>query len=379
MISLKNNYIQQLLNLSFYALAFFPLLDYGMSAIIVGVFLFLNLINNGIKPNFTWFFTIFYFYLLFISFLYSDFSSIISRLDSSFFLVIFPIFSSSFKLNKEKFKVFSYIYITVIILKSLLSTIILINNSSFLSGGELPFFSVQFHGTFFSYEVLIAILLTYFYIENSFYRNIILSFLSLVILLFQKKIALLSLLFLLIIQKKIFKRIYLSLIIPFSILFVYFKRDVFSKFYETTSNYLNFTLVGTDKVRLRLYEAGWENFKQAPILGKGVVEHTSFFSHYNLIHLGKWSEHMNTHNYFVFLACSGGIFALLLFLLPYIYSFYKYKFNSKIFIVFLSLSLLFNLTESFLDRYNGTLPFVVFLFLFYKISEINLNNPQNEY
>ncbi|HIP33339.1 MAG TPA: hypothetical protein EYG89_01075 [Bacteroidia bacterium] len=368
------------LDFVFYTLALFPLFDYGLSAIIVGVFLFVNLITNGIKPNNTWYFVVFYVYLIIISLFYSDYYSIYSRLDNSIYLLIFPTLSSSFSLTKNQIKNFTYLFIGAVLIKSSISSVVLLNDITFLSGGELPILGVDFHATFFSYEILIAMILSYYIIENTLYKNIILIFLSIVVILFQKKIALISLMFLLIVQLKVIKKKYLPLILPFSVLFIFLNKEFFKKLYETASSYLNYTLVGTDKVRLRLFEAGWQNFIEAPYVGKGVVKHTAFFSEYNLIHLGKWSQHMNTHNYFLFLACSGGILALILFFTPYILSFTRKIESSKMFIAFLAVTLIFNTTESTLDRYNGVIPFVVFCFILANTHKnILLTNKNNGY
>ena len=86
---------------------------------------------------------------------------------------------------------------------------------------------------------------------------------------------------------------------------------------------LKYNLIGEDRVRLRLMEAGWYNFLEAPYFGKGAVEHTSFFYEYNLKHLGVWAQNSNTHNYFLFVLCSGGIFALILFIFPFLYNYFK--------------------------------------------------------
>lgn len=345
-------------------IAFFPLLDYGISAILLVLFILSNFIINGLKVTSLWFFSAFFIYLFIISLFSSSFQDTTDRLSNSFVLIAMPVFLSSIKTKKSDLLKFVNIYIGVIAFKSVICLTLLFKNKSFITGSDIQVLSTEFHGTYFSYEVIIGILLVYYLIESK-YKMIFLVFLSITIILFQKKIALLVLLLFWIFHTKKNKQYYSLLLIPIGTLILYFKTGYFEKIKLLIDKSLNFNLVGEDRVRMRLLEAGWYNFIEAPYFGKGVVEHTKFFSEYNLIHLGAWSQDYNTHNYFLFILCSGGVFALILFMWPYIYFLIKTVKNCKVFFMFLIITLFFNFTESFLDRYNGALPFALFCIVFF--------------
>lgn len=359
-------YKENLLYGLFYLLSLFPLLDYGISAVLLYSFLVVNLLVNGIKIDSSWFFIGFFIYLFGITLVYSSFYETYKELSHSISIITIPICASSFKINKEKVKIFTFLYIGCILLKSIICIFLLFDDWNFLGGGTIPFLSVDFHATYFSYEVIIALVLVDYFLEKRG-RLVLLIFLSVVVVIFQKKIAFLTLVLFWVMHIKNSKHLLGLLLIPLCALIFYFKGGVFNKFHETVNKYLDFSLVGTDKVRLKLLEAGWSNFKEAPFFGKGAVEHKIFFSQYNLSNLGPWASDYDTHNYFLFIVCSGGLLALILFIFAFIYFLIKSYNLTKPFFHFLIITLIFNLTESVLIRYSGALTFSVFCFLFYKI------------
>jgi O-antigen ligase len=358
----------------FYLVATFPLLDYGISAILLGSLLAVNLFVNGIKFNALWYFSIFLVYLLFISFYFSGVDDSIKRLSNSMLLLVTPIFLSSFQLNIKILNIFARVYISAIVLKSLICLFLLLRDKSFLFGTDIPLLSIEFHATYFSYEVFVAMLLIFYLLEDK-RKMVLLIFLSIIIVLFQKKIAFVILFLCWIFYVKKSRQYYTLLVIPFLGLLFYIKSDFFEKIKIITEAALKFNLIGEDRVRLRLMEAVWYNFQEAPIFGKGAVAHTTFFYEYNLKHLGVWAQNYNTHNYFLFVLCSGGIFALILFIFPFLYSIIKYHKTSLVYAIFLIITMLLNLTESVLDRYNGVIIFVVFNFIFFSYYRlINYNS-----
>jgi hypothetical protein len=360
----------------FYLTAIFPLLDYGISAIILGAFLVLNLVVNGLKISPIWFFSLFFIYILLISFYYSGIEDSMKRLSKSMLLLVTPIVLSSFKMNIKILKNFTKVYIWSILLKSLLCLFLLVRDKSFIDGRDIPILSIEFHATYFSYEVMIAILLIYFFIENR-KKILLLIFLSITVIVFQKKIALIVLLLFWIYHIKKSKQYFTLLLIPICAFVFYIKSDFFTKIKILTEAALKGNLMGEDRVRLRLMEAAWHNFNEAPYFGKGAVEHTLYFFEYNLKHLGIWAQDYNTHNYFLFVLCSGGILGLLLFIFPFLYSLIKYSKASQVYAIFLVTTMFYNFTESHLDRYNGVLPFVIFNFVFFSYYDIiNINQKQ---
>tara|TARA_B110000902_G_scaffold14773_1_gene17519 strand:- start:5571 stop:6704 length:1134 start_codon:yes stop_codon:yes gene_type:complete len=355
----------KILDFLFYLLATFTLLDYGISSLLISLLLLLNLIVNGIKVSLIWFFGLYFIYLLLISIYFSGFEDSVSRLSSSFLLFFIPVFLSSFKIDMKKLKNFAKIYVFSILLKSLICLLLLFFDKKFIQGGSIPLLNVDVHGTFFSYEIMIAILLVYHLIQNK-YKIIALVFLSLIIILFQKKIALFILALFWVFHMRKNKQYLTLTIISLGTLFVFYKTSYLEKIRLLINTSLNFNLVGEDRVRIRLFKAGWQNFMEAPILGKGAVKHTLFYSEYNLTNLGAWAQNYNTHNYFLFVLCSGGILAFLFFLSPYAYFIIKTFKKSKPFFIFLIITLIFNLTESLLDRYNGVITFSIFCLFFYE-------------
>ena len=356
----------KILDFLFYLLATFPLLDYGISSILVSVLLLFNLIVNGLKASFIWMFGLYIIYLLLLSFYFSGLQESMSRLSNSFLLFLTPIFLSSFKFDIGNLQKFAKIYVLSILLKSIICLFLLFSDKTFIQGGSIPFIGVDVHGTFFSYEIMIAILLVYHLLQSK-YKIVLLIFLSLTIILFQKKIALFVLVLFWIFHTKINKKNLVLFIISLGTLIVFYKTSYLEKIRLLINTSLNFNLVGEDRIRIRLLKAGWENFIEAPIFGKGTVEHTLFYSEYNLTHLGTWSQNYNTHNYFLFVLCSGGIFAFILFILPYLYFMIKTIKRSNFFLTFLIITLVFNLTESLIDRYSGVITFSVFCLFFHEL------------
>ena len=356
----KNDFLTHL----FYLIAFFPLLDYGISASLLGFFIVTNLFINGIRITSIWLFSAFFFYLCFISLLNSSFHETVGRLSSSFLLIIAPITISSIKFKTRSLRKFSRIYVGVIVFKSIICLVLISLNNNFVMGGEIPVLNIQVHGTYFSYEILCATLLVHYFIESK-HKMILLVFLTIVIVLFQKKIALIAIILFWTFHIKKNKRSYLLLLIPIVTLILYFKTEHLEKIKRLINTSSKLNLVGEDRVRIKLLEAGWQNFIEAPYFGKGVVEHTLFFSEYNLNYLGNWAEHMNTHNYFLFVLCSGGLLAFFLFICPYFYFMIKTFKRCKVFFIFLLITLLINLTESLFDRYSGAITFVLFSFIFH--------------
>lgn len=356
---------KDILHLVFYMLAAFPLLDYGISAILLGAFVIINLYVNGVRITSLWFFIAFFLYLLIISFVFSGFYETSDRLSNSYVLIVIPILISSIDLKNKELIKFSNTYITVIVFKCLVCLLLFFIDKSFFTGADIPFLSTEFHATYFSYEVIIAVLLVYYLFKNK-YKNFLLIFFSIVIILFQKKIAILALILFWIFHIKRFIKNHILLLIPIIPIIIYIKTNYLAKIKLLINTSLKFNLLGEDRVRLRLLEACWYNFVEAPFFGKGVVEHTKFFSEYNLKHLGVWSQDYNTHNYFLFVLCSGGVIALFFFLFPYLFFIKKSIKKCKIFLFFLIISMIFNLTESLLDRYNGALTFALFSLFFFK-------------
>jgi hypothetical protein len=263
------------LNSSFFLIALFPLLNYGISPLFLGCFMIASLFINGTKPNTLWCFSLFYVYILLLSFCYSGFNESMDRLSRSFLLLAFPLTMSSIKLNTNELQLFFKTYVGIIVFKSTICIILIILDKDFIYGSEIPILGTEIHGTFFSYEILIAVLITQHLITFK-HKTFLIVFLTLVIVLFQKKIALIAIILFWLFHIK--RNRIGALLLLFLTPLLYFKTGFLQKINTLLKKTLELNLLGEDKVRLRLLDASWQNFIENPFFGKGAVEHTLFFS-----------------------------------------------------------------------------------------------------
>lgn len=346
-------------------LMMFPLFDFAIASMAVSLFCALNIVKNGIEFNRVSEFSFFYWYLIIFSLFFSPFSEVFTRLESSLFLGIVPIVLASTTFSKQAFTSIFFVYVGVILIESMLVLSLLGSKNDVFEGGLIPLINVDFHGTYFSYQVFVAILICYYLITDRF-KWLLIIFFSIIILVFQKKIAVIVLL--LWGSVRLFKLIKGKLfwLIPIAFIGLFSIKGSFKKISTAIDHYSNNELTGTDQVRLKLLNGAFEGFLEHPLFGRGVVEHSISFAKYNVHHLGVWAESYNTHNYFFFVLLSGGIVALFFFLLPFIRTIIDCKLSNKLLVDFLVITLIFNLTESIFDRFYGVITFSIFLSLFNK-------------
>ena len=152
-------------------------------------------------------------------------------------------------------------------------------------------------------------------------------------------------------------------------------------------NYVkSFVTINTNKQneevdeRKLIFDCSIELFKKAPLLGYGLgVQHIYLTDCYakkgNFVLV---EDNYNTHNFYLFILLSGGIVALIPFIIMFGYFFRcAWEERSILFITFLLLIFSNLLVENVLSRINGILFVAIFLPLLYSYSNKSLRNVVN--
>ncbi|MCK0158136.1 O-antigen ligase family protein [Cellulophaga sp. F20128] len=403
------------------ALAFFPILPYGVISAITIIYVIAtllifrrNLFENFQKKRVLLLITNTLFFVLFaFTFIYSEnkelaYKEIIKNLNFLIFPTLLILFFP--KLSKDKIdKVFKSFVLSNLTL--LLILLIAFANKIIFQGGNLTFSNFLFRdlligGTYLDLHPTYVSLWFAFSIQY-----LILNFFTLTSRLHKFVILLISVLFyftiILLASRTVFLAIniilILNIIIKFKtyritrtqilfflsflsfIIFIKDFKNIHHRFYTEIASFQFNNPMGRNPtsldIRYGIYKCNIKLFCEEPIFGYGIGDvQESLNNCYKIYRTSvfKWKK-MDSHNYFFFLLIGGGLISLFTFLFM-IFSNFKKAYSEKdlFFLSFLILIIFCCLTENLLNRVHGNLFFSLFNSLFiYKLLIQEENNAVN--
>ncbi len=150
--------------------------------------------------------------------------------------------------------------------------------------------------------------------------------------------------------------------------FLYEIGDGYNK--QHITNRIAKTLSQGDYIRVENWNSCLELIKDNILLGVGIGDSKKELLNYRDPNSWNYTAQVNSHNQYLGILVKTGIIGLILFMIPIIFSFYKfYKSKCYIGLIFLVICLLAMITENILDRQKGVVFFTLFLIFFLKTSQ----------
>ena len=400
---------KKLFFLSIFLFAFFPILPNRAKGLPVIIFflcaLFIFFKHPRIKKfNFkkVVFFSGVYIFYLFSLFYTENFKSIDKTLSTRLSLIIIPISfgllsAVIYKIDEHIFKKLSQIYFIATILYCLAVIYTIINLQYYIDKVTINdvynrltnnMFGIEQHPIYASILISIAIFLSAFKLmkTNNIYKKGLLLFGNIILLytlfFFSRKAVILAVfLALLVFVFTYFKKIKIKKILIISTLVFtaailttpVVKKRFKEVFYSVT--YSKISPDNSSSIRFGIYKCVLETIKQHPIIGYGIGDvDIALQQCYTKTSKFLVDGNYNSHNQYLGIMLSSGVFGLLFFVLFLLYNVRKaIQHQNKFFLVLLIFYIVVMFFENILERQSGVIIFAFYIcfFNFIKIEKIN--------